>query len=138
MKFTFGNAQALYYKSGAENTYKYLGNEYVIKAVDTDVEGVIGNITIGLDSTNYEHMTAKIEVSAENPEITVEPEEPTDPSDPTDPSEPGDKPAQDPEIVVPDTGSSDSNILIYVSLGVAALCALIIVIASKKKQNLGK
>ena len=34
--FTFGNAQALYYKSGAENTYKYLGNEYVIKAIDTD------------------------------------------------------------------------------------------------------
>ena len=36
VKFTFSNAQALYYKSGAENTYKYLGNEYVIKAVDTD------------------------------------------------------------------------------------------------------
>ena len=36
VKFTFDNAQALYYKSGAENTYKYLGNEYVIKAVDTD------------------------------------------------------------------------------------------------------
>ena len=36
VEFTFSNAQALYYKSGAENTYKYLGNEYVIKAVDTD------------------------------------------------------------------------------------------------------
>ncbi len=109
-----------------------------VKAVDTDVEDVIGNITIKIDSNNYEYMTAKIEVSAENPEITVEPEEPTDPSDPADPSEPGDKPTQDPGIVVPDTGSSDSNMLIYVSLGVVALCVLIIVIASKKKQNLGK
>ena len=34
--FEFETAQALYYKSGAENTYKYLGDEYVIKAVDTD------------------------------------------------------------------------------------------------------
>ena len=34
--FEFKNAQALYYKSGAENTYKYLGEEYVIKAVNTD------------------------------------------------------------------------------------------------------
>ena len=29
-------AQTLYYKSGAEDTYKSLGDEYVIKAVDTD------------------------------------------------------------------------------------------------------
>ena len=109
-----------------------------VKAVDTDVEDVIGNITIKIDSNNYEYMTAKIEVSSKNQGDVTDPEEPTDPSDPADPSEPGDKPAQDPEIVVPDTGSSDSNMLIYVSLGVAALCALIIVIASKKKQNLGK
>ena len=34
--FEFDNAQALYYKSGAEDTYKYSGDEYVIKAVDTD------------------------------------------------------------------------------------------------------
>ena len=34
--FSFDKAQALYYKSGAENTYKYLGEEYVIKAVNTD------------------------------------------------------------------------------------------------------
>ena len=34
--FSFENAQALYCKSGAENTYKYLGDEYVIKAVNTD------------------------------------------------------------------------------------------------------
>ena len=34
--FEFENAQALYYKSGAENTYKYLGEEYVIKPVKTD------------------------------------------------------------------------------------------------------
>ena len=34
--FSFDKAQALYYKSGVENTYKYLGEEYVIKAVNTD------------------------------------------------------------------------------------------------------
>ena len=36
-KVTFEfDAQTLYYKSGAEDTYKYSGDEYVIKAVDTD------------------------------------------------------------------------------------------------------
>ena len=33
--FTFDNAQALYYKAGAEYTYKYLGDEFEIKPVAT-------------------------------------------------------------------------------------------------------
>ena len=101
-----------------------------VKAVESDVEGVIANIVIGIASQNYEPMSATIEVSSLNPS-TEEPDEPViEPEDPQDPSS-----EEDPEITIPNTQSKVTELVSYLVIGSLVLTALVITVYLKKKEN---
>ncbi len=101
-----------------------------VKAVESDMEGVVANIVIGIASQNYEPMSATIEVSSLNPS-TEEPDEPViEPEDPQDPSS-----EEDPETTIPNTQSKATELVSYLVIGSLVLTALVITVYLKKKEN---